>query len=148
MLRRLAAFTVVLLGIAALVARADDFWLKKDWKEWSKDDCKKILHDSPWTRKWKLEVINNMGHLPSVTSGVQMNGNSGTGQPNTDVGAEGNTIVYYLQLRSSTPVRDAMIREKQIEKKYDKMSEADRRASDVQMEQMMKGKMPHSKLFP
>jgi hypothetical protein len=33
-----------------LTANATDFWLTKDWHQWTKDECATILNDSPWTR--------------------------------------------------------------------------------------------------
>src|SRR5215472_16656971 len=36
----------------AMASFAQGPWVKKDWKQWSKDDCKKILEDSPWAQRW------------------------------------------------------------------------------------------------
>jgi len=42
-----------LLVVTAITVQAEDFWLKKEWKQWSKDDCVKMLADSPWTKTWR-----------------------------------------------------------------------------------------------
>jgi hypothetical protein len=127
--RRIAAGIIAVLAIAVLVAHADDFWVKKPWKDWSKGDIEKLTHDSPWARKWKLELINTQSHLPSVSR------DAGTDL----IGGADNTITYYVQFRSSMPLREAVIREKQIQQKYDKMSDSDKKAFDNTMEQVMKG---------
>ena len=47
-MRRYLAIILAISGLAALTARAEDFWVAKDWKTWSKAECKKMLEDSPW----------------------------------------------------------------------------------------------------
>src|SRR5271154_4238294 len=94
--RKISAVLAFALLIA-LAASASDYWLTKDWKQWSKDECTAILTESPWTHTWR----------------------SG------DLGAE---IVCAIQLRSSLPVREAIVRQLQFEQKYDKLS-ADQRSS-------------------
>lgn len=142
MLRRFVAMAIVALAAVVFVVRADDFWEKKPWTEWSKGDTEKLLHDSPWAKKWKLEMNNTAGHLPSVTGSVgsvASAGGAGAGAAQDTMGGESNSITYYIQLRSSMPVREAVVRQKQIQQKYDKMNEADKKKFDSQMEQTLKG---------
>src|ERR1019366_9852702 len=50
----------VFLSLALLVsltASATDFWLSKDWHQWTKDECATILNDSPWTRSEQGFVV-------------------------------------------------------------------------------------------
>jgi hypothetical protein len=129
MRRRYAAGILAILCLAVLTAGADDFWVKKDWKTWSKSECKKMLEDSPWSKRFLVENNTSNGSLPSTGQGVQSTaqlGNSGTGE-----------VTYYIQLRSAAPVRQAFIRQQQLDKKYDKMSDAEKKAFDDKMEQQM-----------
>ena len=101
--------TVLIAFIALLVtvtASASDFWLSKDWKQWSKDECTAILAESPWVHTWR----------------------SG------DLGSE---IVCAIQLRSSLPVRQAIVRQLQFEQKYDKLSADQRTSFDSQAAQIL-----------
>jgi hypothetical protein len=116
--------------LAVLTARADDFWVNKDWKTWSKAECKKMLEDSPWAKRFLIENNNSNAQLPNVngtdrpTSGFN---NAGTGE-----------VAYYIQLLSAAPVREAFVRQQQIEQKYDKMSNVGKNAFDAKIEQQMK----------
>jgi hypothetical protein len=92
--------------LVAVTVQASDFWLTKDWKQWSKDECAGMLSDSPWVHTWRS-------------------------------GDQSTEIAFVIQLRSSLPVREAIIRQLQFEQKYDKLS-ADQRASfDMQAGQIL-----------
>jgi hypothetical protein len=121
--------TLGILGvvvIAALAVQADDFWVKKDWKQWSKDDCAKILQDSPWTRRWaKSQVASHQ--MPGV-SGANQEGASAENAPE---------MHYVVQLRSSLPIREAVVRLQQIQLKYDKMSAAEKKDFDTKAEALL-----------
>ena len=89
-LRRIPIF--VAIGLLAVSAtNATDFWLAKDWHQWTKDECATILNDSPWAR------------------------------------VEGN---YIAQLRSSLPVREAIVRQLEIAQQYDQKTAAQQKAFD------------------
>jgi hypothetical protein len=125
---------LAILSLAVLTAGADDFWVKKDWKTWTKGDCKKMLEDSPWAKRFLVENNSSNGSLPSTGQGAQSTaqlGNAGTGE-----------ISYYIQFRSAAPVRQAVIRQAQIDAHYDKMSDAEKKAFDDKMEQQMNAIKP------
>ncbi len=94
-------------ALAVITASATDFWISKDWKQWSRSDCENLLTESPWAHAWK-----------------------GGGQS----GAE---LAYSVQLRSALPVRQAIVRQLQLDQKYDKMTEAQRTAFDSQASQIL-----------
>lgn len=121
-------FAIILMaGLAALTVRSDGFWVKKDWKDWSKGDCNKVLQDSPWTKKWSKSVL-----ILSAASA----GRSGANRE----GAGGDSSVrvnYYVQIASAPPVREAEVRKMQIEQKYDHMDEEHKKALDDQAEKIL-----------
>jgi hypothetical protein len=130
MRRRYAAGILAVFALAVLAARADDFWVKKDWKTWTAADCKKILDDSPWAKRVLKENATDVTHVPSAAQGATIDKsaaglNQGAGEIN-----------YVVQIRSAEPMRHALIRQQQIDKGYDKMSDADKKAFDAQMEQI------------
>jgi len=102
--RRLTQLLLV-LSCLTLCARGQDPWTNKPFAEWSKAETEKLLNDSPWAK------------TQEVRSG------SGLGPP-TD-------FKFTLRLRSALPVREALVRHKQIEAKYERMSEKDRAAFDA-----------------
>jgi hypothetical protein len=130
MRRRYSAGILAVFALAVLTAGADDFWVKKDWKTWTAADCKKLLEDSPWTKKVLKENSTDVTHVPSAAQGATIDKsaaglNQGAGEIN-----------YVVQVRSAEPMRHALIRQQQIDKGYDKMSDADKKAFDAQMEQL------------
>jgi hypothetical protein len=56
--------TFVLSTVALLVtANATNFWLTKDWHDWTPEECHQILTDSPWTSQIIL-VFAHVGTEP------------------------------------------------------------------------------------
>jgi len=135
MRRRYAVGILAVFALAVLTAAADDFWAKRDWTQWSASECKKMLEDSPWARRVMKENESNVNRLPSA-------GNQGTGaQPGTAAESSGKDtgeINYVVQMRSAAPIRQALIRQTQIDRQYDKMTDADKKAFDAQMEKLYK----------
>jgi hypothetical protein len=117
---------VAVLFFAALAAQAEDFWVKKDWKQWSKDECAKILQDSPWTRKWGKSQLGS-SQMPGV-SGANAEGAAAERVPE---------MHYVVQFRSSLPVREAVVRQQQILMKYDKMTDAEKKDFDAKAEALL-----------
>ena len=78
---------------------------QKPYAEWSKAETEKLLNDSPWAKTQEVRSLYGLG-------------------PPTD-------FKFTLRLRSALPVREALVRHKQIEAKYERMSEKDRAAFDA-----------------
>ena len=97
-----------LLTIILVIAGfAQGPWVKKDWKQWSANDCKKVLEDSPWARRW-TQSNAKMANFATRTSGT------------SGVGSESETSVFYVvQFRSARPVREAVVRQVLIANQYD-----------------------------
>ncbi len=93
--------------VLAMTSFAQGPWVKKDWKQWSKDDCKKVLEDSPWAQRWS-HSDPKMANFATRTRGT------------SGVGSESELEVYYLvQFRSARPVREAVVRQVLIANQYD-----------------------------
>lgn len=122
MRRRYILGILAVLGVAVLTVQAEDFWVKKDWKQWSQSECAKMLQDSPWTKKWTKGEVTLSAALPGG-AGTSSDGGAGENSPE---------MHYYVQLRSATPVREAYVRQMQIANKYDKMDDAHKKAFDAQ----------------
>jgi hypothetical protein len=133
MRRILSGCILAILGLAALTAGADDFWVKKDWKTWSKSECKKMLEDSPWAKRILVENNATYGQLPYA-------GATPSSNPGASVGSAGSgEVSYFVQILSAAPIREAIIRQQQIEQKYDMMSNSEKNAFDAKMDQQIDG---------
>jgi hypothetical protein len=121
--RRNIQILIAVLTLAALTASATDFWLAKDWKQWSKSESAGLLVESPWAHVWR-------------------GGNDQRINPSNDSTANtrpvvGYGLVYAVQLRSSLPIRQALVRQQQLDQKYDKMTDAQRSAFDTRAAQIL-----------
>jgi hypothetical protein len=130
MRRRYAAGIFAVFALAVLAVRADDFWVKKDWKQWTAAECKKLLESSPWATRKMVENESNVNRLPGAANGA-----------NADVAMnkDAGEVNYIVQIRSAAPIREALIRVQQIDRQYDKLTDADKKAFDAQMEQLFGG---------
>ena len=126
MRRHLTVSIMAVFSLALLTTAADDFWVKKDWKQWTVSDCKKLLESSPWAVRKMVENESNVNRLPSAANGANAD---------TALNKDAGEVNYIVQIRSAVPIRQALIRQQQIEKQYDKMSDADKKAFDAQMDQ-------------
>lgn len=98
-------FSVAVVLAAASFAQGP--WAKKDWKQWSKDDCKRVLEDSPWAQRW-TQTAAKMANFATRTSGT------------LGVGSESEVGIYYVvQFRSARPIREAVVRQTLIANRYD-----------------------------
>ena len=101
---------MICLSIPALLllatAFAADFWEKKEYKQWSQTECKKLLEDSPWAKQFTLTEVKAID-------------NSAASRENTDSAQP--YVKYQTQFRSAKPVRQAIVRQGQIAQKYDSL---------------------------
>jgi hypothetical protein len=114
--RQIATFAAIAV-LVALTANASEFWQTENWQKWSKDGCQKLLTESPWAHTWSGVYAANLGphdRLPGLV------------QP-----GDKNDIFYTIQLRSSLPIREALIREQQLSQNYNKMNADKRKAFDA-----------------
>lgn len=107
---------------------AQDELVKKPFGQWTKTEANQLLNNSNWavTQEARIDFGTQVRKI--------------AGGPTTDGGhlaaqmSGANIPVDYritLRLRSALPVRQALVRLKQIEAKYDSMTEKDRTAFDA-----------------
>jgi hypothetical protein len=127
----LVASTVIL---AAVSASASDFWVAKDWHHWSKDECSRILVESPWAH---VKKIPNPDQAPSTRPPLQR----GNTNPPPLANSQGQSAPapvpviaaedsYAVQLRSALPIREAIVRQLEIAQQYDSKTADQQRAFD------------------
>jgi hypothetical protein len=126
-MRRYLAGIFIVLGLAVASVSANEYWVSKEWKNWSKSDCKKMLQESPWAFKWEQAQVAPSAATPGIG-----------GSESQGAGGETNLQVqYFIQDRSSIPVREAYIRQLQIDGNYDKMDDAHKKAFDAQANDLL-----------
>ena len=115
--RRIVPLLVVCL--AAPAALGADFWAKKPYQNWSADETRRMLEESPWATTLKLA---------SVRTGTTNSGVNRGYRPDMETDP---SISYNLQFRSAQPIREAQVRTSQLNSKYDAMSAEQKAAFDA-----------------
>lgn len=88
-------FWMLVFAVTVLTATAfaQQFWDKKPYEDWSRDECRRMLENSPWVARWDTAEV--------VFAPVSRQ---------TDMGTEANRQINYLaQLRSALPMRKAVV---------------------------------------
>lgn len=111
----------------ALTAVAADFWVKKPYQNWSADEVKRMMEDSPWA------TIYTLAGVQSIT------GNAGNPRGEME---EDPSISYTLQFRSARPIREAQVRSSQLSAHYDKMSAEQKAAFDANARKFLDAAFP------
>lgn len=110
----------VLFIFSANTLIAQELW-QKSAREWSSKDVEKILNDSPWAISQEVRIRYRGGLRQVAGTGNIVLGDmveSGT-EPPTD-------FTFTLRLRSGTPIRLALVRQKEIEENFDKLKGKER----------------------
>src|SRR5882762_3450346 len=126
-----AGLIVIAAGLCGAIYSQADL-PKKPFSEWSKKDAEKILSDSPWARqqevriKFDKETQKAAGSYSGVSSAA-------AAQSETEVSSQVPVdFVFTLRLRSALPVRQAMVRLKNLETNFEKMTVEQRAAFEKQ----------------
>ena len=122
----------VLLVSLAVPALGADFWAKKPYQQWSKEETGRMLEESPWATTLSLGGVEDVltgSNAPTTSSSQGHRGTSssqGYGEMETNP-----TISYNLQFRSAEPIREAMVRSSELNSHYDAMSAEQKTAVDA-----------------
>ena len=134
---RLRLFAITAFALLALPrAAAQDFWQAKPFPTWSKAESEKMLRDSPWAQHITLSQVIMAGFSTgqqSRNSGVGA-GSPGVGNPAAVSEAQHSELphlTYIAQLRSALPVRQAVVRQRQLAEGYDAKPPQQRAALDA-----------------
>lgn len=121
----LSALTVAVLTVSAL----SDFWVDKPYSKWSAKDIRHLLSESPWgkTTTLRTPIIKQIHRETGQFS--QLAG-EGEGVPDP-------TVEYAVYLRTARPVREALVRQAQIDEKYDQMEDPAKKAFDNKWAQFL-----------
>jgi hypothetical protein len=123
--------TVPLLTLLALAvsgpAQSKVFWDKKDYRQWTDKECHKLLEESPWATSYTISQIFFDRVVTDTTDRERQ---------------QNPRIDYKVQVRSAPPIKQAIIRLSQINARYDRMTEDQRKAFDQNAEKFLTGRNP------
>jgi hypothetical protein len=122
---RAIAFVLFVSVVPTLAQKLPD----KPFTEWSKDAALKILSDSPWAKTYSSIESRVGAQGRSIARTQRDTVNRGGGNPGS-VAIDGGNLPIVIRLHSAVPVRQATVRLQQLDVKYDKMNETERKAFD------------------
>lgn len=120
-LRRKSSVMLLALAVMATAAEAQ-FWAKKAYGEWSRQDCGKMLNDSPWAQSRTLGRV----FIQRLEEEAEVPGRDQTPQ-----------ITYTVRLLSAPPIRQAMVRLAQLNPEYAKLTPEQKAELDARHKKMM-----------
>jgi hypothetical protein len=127
---KLVVVSIVCLSFGVVVAKVQ--LPNGSFEKWSKSEAERVLNDSPWARKQELrlnfdkEVQKAAGAYSGVSAGA-------AAQAQTEVASDVPVdFVFTLRLRSALPVRQALVRLKNLETDIEKMDKQQIAAFDKQ----------------
>jgi hypothetical protein len=126
-----AVLIVIVAGLFGAIHAQNDL-PKKPFSEWTKKEIEKILNDSPWAtqREVRIKFDKETQKAAGSYSGVSA---AAAAQADTEVSSQAPVdFVFTVRLRSALPVRQAMVRLKNLETNTEKMTGEQRAAFDKQ----------------
>lgn len=131
---------ILLFALTMLVAVvcAQEVWTAKPFSQWSKKEAEGVLSNSPWAGKQELRI--QFDKHTQRAAGVPIPW--GKDRPSDDTHVEVSTdipidFVFTLRLRSALPVRQAIVRMKQLETDLEKLNQKDLAAFDAQIKGLL-----------
>ena len=122
---RATLFTLVLFVVSFASPAFGQKFLQKPYTEWSFEEVKKLLNEAPWSNQYQSE----QGLIASTLeqSAREQADNRLSGSDRGNLGRGNIPAPVIIQLYSALPIRQALVRSRQLGAKYDKMN-ADEKA--------------------
>jgi hypothetical protein len=132
--RRYLAAVGLTLSASCVVA-AQSGLPGKPFQQWSKAEVTRLLNDSAWARTQEVRVRSRR----QVRSVAGQTESLSTPDRHAALGGaeEAKDFKFTIRLRSALPIRQAIVRLVQLDKKYDQMSAADKKALDKQTGELL-----------
>lgn len=121
MLRRLAVILLLILQPSWIAAQ--DFWVKKNFDQWSLKECLRLLQDSPWTQSKTLTRV----FIQSSAQAAAVPGREETPQ-----------ITYAAQIWSAEPIRQAAVQKTRLSREYKNLDAQKRREIEANAASLLK----------
>jgi hypothetical protein len=121
MLRRLAIILLLVLQPSWIAAQ--DFWVKKNFDQWSLKECLRLLQDSPWTQSKTFTRV----FIQSSAQAAAVPGREETPQ-----------ITYAAQIWSAEPIRQAAVQKTRLSKEYKNLDAQKRQEIEANAASLLK----------
>ena len=127
----------LVITVCMVVVCAQAGWQQKPYTQWSKSEAEVVLNDSPWASKQevRLQFDKHSQKAAGSYSGVS---SASAAQAQTEMSTDVPVdFQFTLRLRSALPVRQALVRMKQLNTDLEKLSAKDLAAFDAQVKGLL-----------
>lgn len=128
--------TLILITVFFTVLVSAQKSLEKPFQKWSKEEAVKVLTNSGWVQSYQSAE----GLAASDQQGIARSQNEQTVSRNTTIGSVARNVApapIVIRLHSALPVRQALVRLRQIEAGYDKFDDKKRAEFDELMKNLL-----------
>src|SRR6266481_9481744 len=126
--------TLLIFGVctAVIAGYGQSVWTVKPFTQWSRSDAENVLNDSPWSshQEVRMRFDKEKQTAAGSYSGVS---SASAAQSQMEVSRDLPVdFIFTLRLRSALPVRQALVRLRQLQHDIEKLSPKDLAAYDAQ----------------
>ncbi len=107
---RIALFILTALALTA----ADQAWKNKQFPEWTEDDAKELLKDSPWVKTVAATLVKPSGKDVQVSTPFSRRGGKRHEASDTPAPANAKPPTLTLRWESALPVREAELKARDV----------------------------------
>jgi hypothetical protein len=118
-------FCISCLAVTAFGQKTSE----KPYQQWSKDEAMKVISALPWANQYQ-----STGALAGIAMQQQQREQSDTSISGRERGSSSRLLEVppiIIRLHSALPVREALLRLRQLQLNYEKMSDADKKKFDT-----------------
>ena len=134
---RIGTILVFGLGTGAIAAYAQNVWTGKPFTQWSRSDAESVLNDSPWSSHQEVRMQFEKEKQTAAGSYSGVSSASAAGSQTEVLSDLPVDFIFTLRLRSALPVRQALVRLKQLESDSKKLSKKDLENFDSQIKGLL-----------
>jgi hypothetical protein len=139
MRRNLRIGTILLVGVctAAIAGYAQSPWTVKPFTQWSRNDAEDVLNNSPWSSHQEVRMQFEKEKQTAAGSYSGVSSASAAGSQTEVMSDLPVDFIFTVRLRSALPVRQALVRLKQLESDSKKISKKDLETFDTQIKGLL-----------
>src|SRR5260370_1184603 len=137
MKRNLGIGTILVVFAAAIAGYAQSVWTGKPFTQWSRGDAENVLNNSPWSSHQEVRMQFEKERQTAAGSYSGVSSASAASSQTEVMSHLPVDFIFTLRLRSALPVRQALVRLKQLESDSKKLSQKDLEAFDSQIKGLL-----------
>lgn len=133
---------VLFFVAAAATVFAQGALSQKPFSQWTKSEAEQVLNDSAWAKRQEVRIryANQLQRVAGgPNAGIAQGGLLNDEQNTASLGGAQAPVdfTFTLRLRSALPVRQAIVRLRQLEAKYDKLNDKERAVFDAKQKGLL-----------